>query len=293
MGLISLVFLAFFFLVSLSNSVSSTPDFDTLYATIQKQQHDSNLLNAIYAPFSSEILNSSQIYELLENQTNFRNGISLELVTKLYPLVEGKLKYDKGIKLPGIDLRSINLTVFHRYGDVYEIGKKMPTFFSSQGPRSAYLLKEEPDFTKHNEIVCGSAVPGEERVCVRSFKSMVRFVYRSMGTKLVKPISAAPGKWQLYTVTGLARTISNDVVGCHKLNVLPNAVYECHHIHNSTVRVVPLAGEDGTKVVAVSVCHMDTSSWTSQHPAFLSMDAKPGTPVCHFLATDDISWVTI
>lgn len=188
---------------------------------------------------------------------------------------------------PDVDLKSINLTVFHRYGDVYEIGKKTPIFFSSQGPRSAYLLKEESDSPDHKEIVCGSAVPDEERVCVRSFKSMVRFVYRCRETKLVKPVSAAPGKWQIYTVTGLARTISNNIVGCHKLNILPTAIYECHHIRNSTVSAVPLAGEDGTKVEAISVCLLDTNSWTSQHPAFLTMNAKPGTPVCQFLATND------
>lgn len=80
--------------------MSLTPDIETLYAAIQKQQHESNVLNSIYAPFPSEILNSSQIHELLENQTNFRNGISLELVTKLYLVLEDRLKYDKAIKLP-------------------------------------------------------------------------------------------------------------------------------------------------------------------------------------------------
>ncbi|WOG84636.1 hypothetical protein DCAR_0103820 [Daucus carota subsp. sativus] len=53
---------------------------------------------------------------------------------------------------------------------------------------------------------------------------------------------------------------------------------------NSVVRAVPLVGQDGTKVEALSICHLDTASWSSSHFAFLVMDAKPGSPVCHFLA---------
>ncbi|KAL6578336.1 hypothetical protein OROMI_010664 [Orobanche minor] len=120
---------------------------------------------------------------------------------------------------------------------------------------------------------------------------MLEFVSTLMGSH-IKPLFTSPAKWQIYAIIGKATMVSNDTIGCHKSNNdVRVAVYHCHHIDNSIVRVVPLMGDDGLALRVYSVCHMNTSSWNPSHLVFQILKAKPGVPVCHFLTTDDIVWV--
>ncbi|XP_021747228.1 BURP domain protein RD22-like [Chenopodium quinoa] len=175
------------------------------------------------------------------------------------------------------------------------MGNKLPLLFTNQVPPSAILLKK-PQQNMVNSLAnssasCGSTVPEEQHAWVTSLEAMMDFAIRMLGTNL-RPISTPAGKWQLYTVTGAARTITDKVCGCHKKDSLPFAIYGCLYKMNTKVRVVPLVGDDGTILEAINVCHMNTASWDSNYLLFRLMKAKPGTPVCHFLATDDIVWIT-
>lgn len=113
------------------------------------------VFNNLYAPYLSNIVNSSQLNHLLQNQTNFENDVSLELVTKQYAVLGGKLKYDRSaIKIPNIDLKSINLTIFYRYEDIYDICKKFQSFFlvKDLGP-SFYLRKTHSTTINKQNVV--------------------------------------------------------------------------------------------------------------------------------------------
>jgi hypothetical protein len=77
---------------------------------------------------------------------------------------------------------------------------------------------------------------------------------------------------------------------CHKMRY-PYAVHYCHVIADTEVDEVPLVGADGTKVKAVTVCHLNTSAWISDHMAFQVLKIKPGPAVCHFLDSDTLVWV--
>lgn len=120
---------------------------------------------------------------------------------------------------------------------------------------------------------------------------MYQFVASYTGSD-VKPITTSEGVLQNYTVVDNGRVIRHKVIGCHKQMYLPYAIYGCHYILNSIVRVVPLKGEDGTQLEDVSICHMDTSPWNPHHLLFLILKSKPGPLVCHFLATEDIAWIS-
>lgn len=149
------------------------------------------------------------------------------------------------------------------------------------------MIQSKP---KHCVGLLSVAVSGETRACVNSLQQMMEFVSGFMG-KEVTPLFTSPSKYQLYEVTRRAKTIRNETIGCHKKNVLPFAVYLCHHAENSVVRAVSLVGEDGIALKVFTVCHLNTSSWSPDHVVFRILNTKPGVPVCHFLTTDDIVWV--
>ncbi|WJX42416.1 hypothetical protein P8452_29654 [Trifolium repens] len=55
---------------------------------------------------------------------------------------------------------------------------------------------------------------------------------------------------------------------------------------------VLLGGENGDKVEAMVVCHMDTSQWAPSHVSFQVLGVTPGSSsVCHFFPADNYIWV--
>ena len=93
------------------------------------------------------------------------------------------------------------------------------------------------------------------------------------------------------TMPGLKKLAGDKVVVCHKENY-PYAVFFCHAIKQTAAYVLSLKGDDGEKVKAVTICHLDTSEWDPEHLSFQILNVKPGTtPICHFLTTDAIAWV--
>ncbi|KAK2383482.1 BURP domain-containing protein BNM2A [Trifolium repens] len=56
--------------------------------------------------------------------------------------------------------------------------------------------------------------------------------------------------------------------------------------------LVLLGGENGDKVEAMVVCHMDTSQWSPSHVSFQVLGVTPGSSsVCHFFPADNYIWV--
>ncbi|KAL8102172.1 BURP domain protein USPL1-like [Apium graveolens] len=268
---------------------------ENLYNQIKAHQRNSTILNARNAPLHETILSVKEAEAILRNKENFKDGVTLDMIAKLYSALDVKV-YGLRERAPKVDFSFINLTLFHRYEDVYPVGKKLPLFFSNNGPASAQLLKEPPtNHATNDQLQCGDpAVPKMDAACVYSFQSMFEFVTSSIGSRKVIPISANAGRWQLYTIVDTPKTMAHQpVAGCHKMSYLPYAMYSCHKVQNSIARVVPIVGDhDGTRMDAVSVCHMDTRSWSADHIAFQVLGIKPGfVPVCHFLSTDDIMWL--
>ncbi|KAK1364914.1 hypothetical protein POM88_040475 [Heracleum sosnowskyi] len=80
---------------------------------------------------------------------------------------------------------------------------------------------------------------------------------------------------QLYTILDTPRTWPG-VLRLVSYRMLCTVV-----VHNSIARVVPIVGDHGTRMNAVSVCHMDTRCWPAYHIAFQVLGIKPGfVPVC-------------
>ncbi|XP_054791481.1 BURP domain protein RD22-like isoform X2 [Prosopis cineraria] len=181
-----------------------------------------------------------------------------------------------------------------------EVVKSVP--FSSS--KMSQILKEfavkpgstEAKVLKETIELCEKpGVKGEEKYCATSLESMVDFITLKLG-KNVEALSTEmmmkETKNQEYTIKqGAKRLGEAKVVVCHKLNYV-YALFYCHETETTIAYRVPLAGADGSKVKALSLCHRDTSEWNPKHLAFQVLKVKPGSvSVCHFLSEDNVVWV--
>ncbi|KAJ8572283.1 hypothetical protein K7X08_008794 [Anisodus acutangulus] len=219
------------------------------------------------------------------------------------------------------------LNIFFTPKDL-KIGKIMPLFFALKDPStSPHLLpKEEADsipfsssnlpylleffsFSKnspqakamedtffHCEI---SAMNGESKFCATSLESMLDWTREIFGfnTKLdvytTNFIKKSPVTLQNYTILQKPKEILvPKLVACHSLPY-PYAVFYCHMQkgENKLFKIL-LVGENGDRIEAAAICHMDTKEWNHDHVAFRVLKVQPGSsPVCHFFPVDNLVWV--
>ncbi|XP_004299102.1 PREDICTED: BURP domain-containing protein 3-like [Fragaria vesca subsp. vesca] len=220
-----------------------------------------------------------------------------------------------------------SLNVFFNPVDL-RLGKTMPIYFSKRGPSVSpkLLSKQEADsipFSTSNlpylleffsflqdspqakaiEYTLTQCdlepIKGESRFCGTSLESMVDFATAlfGSGTQLkvltTSPLSNTAPLLQNYTVLETPNEIhAPRMIGCHTMPY-PYAVFYCHSQESENkLFQVWLGGENGERIHAAAVCHMDTSQWDSSHVAFQVLGAEPGTsPVCHFFPSDNLVWV--
>ncbi|KAM1233300.1 hypothetical protein ACFX2J_003019 [Malus domestica] len=99
--------------------------------------------------------------------------------------------------------------------------------------------------------------------------------------------------FQNYTILEEPKEVlAPKMMACHTMPY-PYAVFYCHSQERlNKVYKVSLGGEDGDRVDAVAVCHLDTSQWSPNHASFQVLRIKPGpSPVCHFFPADNLVWV--
>ncbi|KAL2940042.1 BURP domain protein RD22 [Bienertia sinuspersici] len=180
-----------------------------------------------------------------------------------------------------------------------KIVKSVP-FSSEKLPEILNRFDVDPNSDKANTMSetikeCESkGIQGEEKFCTTSLESMVDYATSKLG-KNVDAISTYVGKnknMQKYVFTRVNKvSSSNKAMVCHKLNYA-YALFYCHKTMTTKTYMVNLEGNDGTKVKAAVICHMDTSKWNPKHLAFQVLKVEPGkVPVCHFLPEDHIVWV--
>lgn len=139
---------------------------------------------------------------------------------------------------------------------------------------------------------------GEKKACATSLEAIVGAATRMLAT----PAGSAGGgvMWatasdlprdglprQAYAVTAVAALDGDRHVACHD-RPFPYAVYQCHGTGPSSTRalMVTLQGlhSGAPEVAMAAICHLDTSAWDPEHPAFQALNTKPGAePVCHFM----------
>ncbi|XP_050363044.1 BURP domain-containing protein BNM2A-like [Argentina anserina] len=222
-----------------------------------------------------------------------------------------------------------SLNVFFNPVDL-RLGKTMPIYFSKRDPSVSpkLLPKQEADsipFSTSNlpylleffsfppdspqakaiEYTLTQCdlepIKGESKFCATSLESMVEFATAlfGSGTQLkvltTSPLSNSATLLQNYIVLETPNEIlAPRMIACHTMPY-PYAVFYCHsqESQNKLYQVL-LGGENGERIHAAAVCHMDTSQWDRSHVSFQVLGSEPGTsPVCHFFPSDNLVWVPL
>ncbi|KAL2254735.1 BURP domain-containing protein BNM2A-like [Sesamum indicum] len=137
-------------------------------------------------------------------------------------------------------------------------------------------------------------IKGETKLCATSLESMLDFTRMILGSEtqieILSTSHLTPSNTllQKYTIMGIKETPAPKMVACHTMPY-PYAVFYCHYQESkSRVFRVSLTGENGDKVEAIAVCHMDTSQWSRNHVSFQVLGTEPGaSPICHFFPADN------
>lgn len=160
---------------------------------------------------------------------------------------------------------------------------------SPQGKAMADTLRE-----------CEAApIKGETKCCATSVEAMLDFIQGIMGENTqFKPLSTthfsnSTPPLQKYTILDAPQEVeTTKMVACHTMPYA-YAIFYCHYtISKSKVFKVSLRGENGDRVEAIAVCHLDTSDWNPSHASFQLLGVLPGiSPICHFFPSDHLVWV--
>ncbi|KAK3022025.1 hypothetical protein RJ639_047415 [Escallonia herrerae] len=222
------------------------------------------------------------------------------------------------------------LNVFFNINDLY-LGKTMPIYFAIKDPStSPHLIpREEADSIPFSQSQLthllklfsfseGSpqakameetlrqcefeSTKGETKFCATSLESMLDSVREILGfethfkvlttiTHFTKPTTLL----QNYTILEVPRDISvPKAVACHTMPY-PYAVFYCHcQESQNKLFMISLGGENGDRVDALAICHMDTTQWDRDHAAFRVLGTQPGSaPICHVFPPDNLVWVPV
>ncbi|KAJ4830472.1 hypothetical protein Tsubulata_003403 [Turnera subulata] len=148
-------------------------------------------------------------------------------------------------------------------------------------------------------------IRGETKFCATSLESMLDFVSDMIGQESRFQVlvtrhladssssSSNSGLVKNYTIIEATKEMSpSKMVACHT-TAYPYTIYLCHgQSGGNKVFKILLDGENGEKIEAVSVCHMDTSNWSPDHVSFMILGTHPGaSEVCHFFPEEHLVWV--
>nr|XP_027120610.1 BURP domain-containing protein 16-like [Coffea arabica] len=101
------------------------------------------------------------------------------------------------------------------------------------------------------------------------------------------------GSGEMLTIGNIKQLNAKRVVSCHEV-YLPFATYFCHMVSSTQLYAVDVVKPE-TKVpvnTVLAICHMDTSSWPTNHPAFEILKATPGKgEACHWITKTGLLWV--
>ncbi|GLT85930.1 hypothetical protein SLE2022_040990 [Rubroshorea leprosula] len=223
-----------------------------------------------------------------------------------------------------------SMNIFFKVDDL-KAGKTMSIWFSSKDNTSAsppllsreeaesipfsskqlpYLLdlfsfrKDSPQ-AKAMEYTLGQCehkpMKGETKSCPTSLESMLDFAQTVFGSDahfkvLTTNFNDQPiVPLQNYTISKEPEVIrAPKIIGCHRMPY-PYSVFYCHtQESDNRLFVLSLVGDNGERVKAPGICHMDTSQWDPAHIAFQLIRVKPReSPVCHFFPQDNLVWLPL
>jgi hypothetical protein len=187
------------------------------------------------------------------------------------------------------------------------VAETLPALKASNLPKllQAFNIREGTEMARRMQTTISycegiaNLTPEEKPAsCPTSEKAMAKFVSSLLGqnvelltSKVISAkASAVSGPVTVVDYHTRSADIEDTPVVCHSLS-FPSQVYYCHKLSKTRVLQATLEAAEGGRINAVAVCHLDTSWWSSKHPAFAALNVKPGTEVCHWTVESTLVWV--
>ncbi|CAI9108982.1 OLC1v1008705C1 [Oldenlandia corymbosa var. corymbosa] len=140
------------------------------------------------------------------------------------------------------------------------------------------------------------ASPGETKCCVGSPEDMIGFAISVLGRNLIvrttENVDGSKQDVMIGKVRGINGGRLTKSVSCHQ-NLYPYLLYYCHAVPKVKVYEVDILDVESKNRInhGVAICHMDTSTWSSGHGAFVALGFGPGRiEVCHWIFENDMTW---
>ncbi|KAJ4960566.1 hypothetical protein NE237_020476 [Protea cynaroides] len=140
---------------------------------------------------------------------------------------------------------------------------------------------------------------GESKRCVGSVEDMIDFAVAVMDHDVVVRSTDNVNGSKMDVMIGVVNKINGGrvikSVSCHQ-SLFPYMVYYCHSVPKVRVYGADILDpKSKTKINhGVAICHIDTSTWSPTHGAFLALGSGPGRiEVCHWIFENDMIWTTV
>ncbi|KAK4488834.1 hypothetical protein RD792_004624 [Penstemon davidsonii] len=138
--------------------------------------------------------------------------------------------------------------------------------------------------------------PGETKRCVASIEDMIDFATSVLGRNVVvrttENTKGSNGNIMLGEVKGINSGNVTMSVSCHQ-SLYPYLLYYCHSVPRVRVYEADILDPESKAKInhGVSICHLDTGSWSPGHGAFIALGSRPGKiEVCHWIFENDMTW---
>jgi len=137
---------------------------------------------------------------------------------------------------------------------------------------------------------------GETKRCVGSAEDMIDFATSVLGRNVVvrstENVSGSKKNIMVGSVKGINGGKVTQSVSCHQ-SLFPYLLYYCHSVPKVRVYEADILDPSSKSKInhGVAICHLDTSSWSPGHGAFLALGSGPGRiEVCHWIFENDMTW---
>ncbi|KAI8528301.1 hypothetical protein RHMOL_Rhmol12G0139600 [Rhododendron molle] len=139
---------------------------------------------------------------------------------------------------------------------------------------------------------------GETKRCVGSVEDMIDFSISVLGHNVVvrttENMEGSSKDVMIGKVNGINGGMVTKSVSCHQ-SLFPYLLYYCHSVLNVRVYEADILDPKTMAKInhGVAICHVDLSSWSADHVAFMALGSGPGKiEVCHWIFKNDMTWAT-
>ncbi|KAL6567816.1 fungal class II heme-containing peroxidase [Orobanche gracilis] len=140
---------------------------------------------------------------------------------------------------------------------------------------------------------------GETKRCVSSVEDMIDFATsvlgRNVAVRTTENTHGYNSTIMLGEVKGIQGGKVTKSVSCHQ-SLYPYLLYYCHSVPKVRLYEADILDPKSKSKInhGVAICHLDTSTWSAGHGAFILLGSGPGKiEVCHWIYENDMTWAIV